>query len=229
MKASTSLTITPYWENTDGTAYVGGSGGSAFTIGTTWTWVTGSLTVTVGHNSIGKTALGFGAYNGGVAEGITIWWNGLFVAVNQSLPPTYCDGDTPGWRWLGTSGLSQSTGYPYTLESIAGQPLDTNSTPGSLRPTIAIDPLAGRSLYVVYDVFDATLNTVPVAAFGSSSASNNSDFGALILRSGAASQNFMQARIRSFDDTSNQTVNTTTNAAIRSTGRHVVLPPSTKV
>jgi hypothetical protein len=37
--------------------------------------------------------------------------------------PVYADGDTPGWRWTGTTRNSISVGYPYTLESIAGKPV----------------------------------------------------------------------------------------------------------
>lgn len=35
----------------------------------------------------------------------------------------YADGSVPGWTWTGTALRSVSTGYPYTLESIAGKPV----------------------------------------------------------------------------------------------------------
>jgi hypothetical protein len=64
----------------------------------------------------------------------------------------YADGNLPtnGWRWLGTSGASQSAGYPYTLESMGvGQPLATTSTLNQWsllsRP---LGPLEARTLIV---------------------------------------------------------------------------------
>lgn len=50
-------------------------------------------------------------------------WSVTRVAASDQILSVYCDGDTPGWRWLGTVGASPSVGYPYTLESIAGQPI----------------------------------------------------------------------------------------------------------
>lgn len=55
------------------------------------------------------------------------------ICVEGSVPPLdYMDGDTPGWRWTGTPQLSESVGYPYTLDSIVGRPLGDLSSPGQI-------------------------------------------------------------------------------------------------
>ena len=49
--------------------------------------------------------------------------DGSYPAAANAYAPPYSDGTYPGWQWAGTATNSESVGYPYTLESIAGKPL----------------------------------------------------------------------------------------------------------
>lgn len=65
-------------------------------------------------------------------------------------PGLHCDGDTPGWRWLGAVNASESAGYPYTLESIVGSPLADITRVGS-SGELPLGQLEGRSTYLVVE------------------------------------------------------------------------------
>lgn len=55
-----------------------------------------------------------------------------FLYQRDTLPEVLQNGSSPGWRWLGTPFASESVGYPYTLESISGQPTVANTTIGTI-------------------------------------------------------------------------------------------------
>lgn len=82
--------------------------------------------------------------------GVTFDVTGLtFYTVFPGAP--YGDGNTPGWTWTGSANASESVGYPYTLESIAGRPTVEIFGAGSGTLT-GIGNTSGRTLYTVHDV-----------------------------------------------------------------------------
>lgn len=89
------------------------------------------------------------------------------VAVQSAtMPSPFPDGSFPGWRWLGGTDASESVGYPYTLESVGGQPVATNSTPGSSVPTPGLSEIDGRTLYVVHDTVVPVSDSQAIAIVG---------------------------------------------------------------
>lgn len=78
----------------------------------------------------------------------------MAMATEGSMLWPYADGDTPGWRWTGTAGASESVGYPYTLEGIVGPLLFDYTAPGTYALTPAAwDPVAnGMCLLSVTDL-----------------------------------------------------------------------------
>lgn len=62
----------------------------------------------------------------------------------------YVDGSFPGWQWAGTAAASESAGYPYTLESIAGRPLADLTAPGTVGFSTPLTVGGPRSLYSVH-------------------------------------------------------------------------------
>lgn len=132
----------------------------------------------------------------------------------------YADGGTPGWRWTGTAGASESVGYPYTLESIAGRPLAVNTATGTSVAVPDLPPLQGRTLYAVYDVADTTANYISLALL-----SDTSGAGSLPTVGGARLQ--LQASgvegVGSRVDTANGSVNASLSRngfGLRAVGRH---------
>lgn len=85
-----------------------------------------------------------------------------YVYEGATLPPVMTDGDTPGWRWLGTVQGSESVGYPYTLESIAGvpyaQPLGAMGALAAPAAIAAKNKMLGRTIYVAATVNPGVLN-----------------------------------------------------------------------
>lgn len=123
VRSTAPVSFSTYWEQVSGSGgYQGGLAATYSLQQDTWTKVTGSLTVaSATHQSM--TTIGCGGYSGAFPDGAACYWNGFMVTINQPLPADYHDGSLPGWRWTGTAGASESVGYPYTLESIAGKPL----------------------------------------------------------------------------------------------------------
>jgi len=82
--------------------------------------------------------------------------DGMMVQVGATSVGEYSDGSTPGWRWTGTANASESVGYPYTLESIAGKSLAwRENTTGSVTPgTFDLPAIQGNgvSIYVVQNM-----------------------------------------------------------------------------
>lgn len=117
------ITLNPYWERS-GPTYTGGMGGTGIAVpANQWTRITGTLTPTDAQAASGaNTGVGFGFLQQGNGAGTTIYVAECVIVRGQPLPSAYVSGDTPGWRWTGTAGASESVGYPYTLESIAGRP-----------------------------------------------------------------------------------------------------------
>lgn len=134
-----------------------GSASTAPVIANAWTWVRCEITLNaqVSTNSVGiYIMLGTSSFTPPSTFDIS-----HAMLVPGTYTGDYCDGGTPGWRWLGTPGSSESVGYPYTLESIAGSPMQSAPAETVQAPiTIPLPALSGRSAYVVYDVVDTSAN-----------------------------------------------------------------------
>lgn len=122
----------------------------------TWTRISTTITVGAGQSTWVGAFIGIQARTGSPQAGDTFQLTGLRITAGTdsiSLDGQYMDGNVPGWRWVGTPDASESVGYPYTLESIAGTSIvsisgDTGVAPVSL--TI-LPALAGRTTYCVSD------------------------------------------------------------------------------
>lgn len=109
------------------------------------------------------------------------------VAGNLSL--TYADGTVPGWQWTGAADGSESVGYPYTLDSIAGQPAAAVTTPGATVAAGVMGATQGRTLYTVFDSLNAGAPagaTTSPATLGTSVANANGGIYVRYLTSAAA-------------------------------------------
>lgn len=100
-----------------------------------------------------------GAANGGLTGmNIDDWIEASEPIITEArAPQVYMDGDTPNWHWLGTPGQSESVGYPYTLESIAGAPMADLAGDG-VQGAISGSALSGFTVYTVYDVSAVNVN-----------------------------------------------------------------------
>ncbi|MES2631242.1 MAG: hypothetical protein V4611_04780 [Patescibacteria group bacterium] len=154
-KASFAAKANPYLEfSTAINGYAGAiSSGQVQTL-TAGVWTRFTYTYTVANSNY-KYLRTVGNYSSATPDGAIgdqIWHSGLIVTINQPLPEVFCDGNTPGWKWLGTAGNSLSVGWPYMLESVTGKPM-TDLTGNDVIGTIsgnAFDP------FTVYHVYDAT-------------------------------------------------------------------------
>lgn len=81
------------------------------------------------------------------------WLDGC-MAVQSDTTPDFGDGNTPGWRWTGTPGQSESVGYPYTLESFAGKPWADLSGAGNI-PLDDSKSLEGLTIYTAFEKLTA--------------------------------------------------------------------------
>ena len=72
------------------------------------------------------------------------------MITETSAVQIYADGDTPGWRWTGATNASESIGYPYLLESIAGKALGSVTGSGVVTLT-GLNPYDGRTTYAIVD------------------------------------------------------------------------------
>lgn len=106
-----------------GTQLSGGVNGNSPLAAGQWTTLRSRIVVPAGVNFVDVFPYINSAPNGAAiwAAGDTLDM-GDFMLVEGVYLGDYCDGAMPGWRWLGTAGLSQSIGWPYTLESLAGKP-----------------------------------------------------------------------------------------------------------
>lgn len=98
---------------------------------------------------------------------------GLVINNDTAVVRPYSDGTYPGWKWTGLTDGSESVGFPYALESIAGRPAAINTVPGS---TVAVPgtmgPMQGRTLYTIFDSLTAGAPTMsgPLGFLGTSNA-----------------------------------------------------------
>lgn len=144
----------------------------------------------------------------------------LTVTPGSTPPPTYVDGDTPGWKWTGATGVSASVGYPYTLESIAGGPLAVANT---VTPTVVIpdlDPFAGRTLYAVYDSPDITAN-YPALCAAQANGGSPATTGVYRFQFQAANINSLGSRVDTASGQVNSAIGIQTSENTRGPGRHV--------
>lgn len=115
----------------------------------TWTWfrISGVLPETVVdsvHMGI-LFSLGSWTQDAWVDVSHVMW-------VRDAYTGEYSDGNTPGWKWTGTAGRSESVGWPYTLESIAGKPAAIQEAAGTsshIRPSS--EPV---TLFAAYEVLE---------------------------------------------------------------------------
>jgi len=132
----------------------GSSTGFGDTIGTNaatapGVWETRSVTAVAPAGAVFAFVLLRGAATGWT-DGQVTEVTEVMVTEGSGVVPPYSDGSFPGWRWTGTAGQSESVGYPYTLESIAGTPTATVTAGGSVALGGGLS-LAGASLYEVSD------------------------------------------------------------------------------
>lgn len=97
----------------------GFASGTAFSVVAGWQFVRSIYTIPAGRTTIAQCQLL--TPNNVVAAGETYMMARAMIVPGAYLGD-YCDGSTPGWKWLGAAGASESVGWPYTLESVAGRP-----------------------------------------------------------------------------------------------------------
>lgn len=146
---------------------------------------------------------------------------GFFIDATMAMlgdeESVYCDGYTPGWRWLGTPGASASEGYPYTLEGVAGGPIDGRlAGAGGLDMPGRPDPLRGMAFYTVYDVVNADGQYQEIGSMGHGSSVAEGRF---TIQSSAAGNPTMNPRVDFKGGESNRT---TTPPGSRTPGRHIL-------
>lgn len=129
IKANQACTIRPWLEysNIQGN-YANSSGatlGDQSLTANTWTYVARSANYPNAATGLWRT-YGFLSTEA-ASTGFEFKLGPNMGVVGSGLPEVFSDGNTPGWKWLGTPGHSTSAGYPYTLESIAGKPLHDRS------------------------------------------------------------------------------------------------------
>lgn len=127
----------------------------------------------------------------------------------------YSDGTTPGWKWLGTAGQSQSVGWPYKLETIAGAPLLMAVGAVADQSASGVAAFQGRTLYTVYDTssdFSASYGTI--SRLGGTQLSE----GRMSIRTGAANSSSMSSRWDTLNGTSNSGYSA---PSTRNAGRHI--------
>ena len=152
----------------------------------------------------------------------TVWQVGDVLDATMAMlsdGPTlydYCDGYTPGWRFIDTAGLSESVGYPYTLEAIMGKPAVAHD---GIKSTNIAPPTAfsARTLYLVWDITGSADNYKAVILAGSTSTSS----GSIRLQTAVAGATSVGARIDIFNGTANSNVGGAPTG--RSNGRHITM------
>ncbi|GAA4762733.1 hypothetical protein [Microbacterium gilvum] len=123
---------------------------SAFNLVAGWQWVSATVAVVAGRTQLGQINL-LGSTNtaNNVQPGDIVKATRAMI-VPGTYSGVYCDGSTPGWKWDGTAGASASTGWPYTLESVAGAPRIDVSNPAA-GATLAALPAGDVSIYSVFN------------------------------------------------------------------------------
>lgn len=180
-----------------------------------WTWLTLTLIPPAGATHLGIAA----QYSVAVAAGTTLDATGLAVVHGLPAPITYPgEGATPGWKWIGVVDRSESVGYPYTLESIAGQPLAVNLTPNTAVAYTAPPAMAGRTLYVVHDTtVPATATVLPYAGVGLNATPSNTGWNDTITY-----RHTVSARAETRGQTGNNAAIFVSGAnSVETAGRHI--------
>lgn len=121
------------------------------TLDTMWQWLRYDLTMVADGQS---TNIGYFAYPAAMTA--DSWVDiGEMMIVEGVYDGPYSDGNTPGWAWLGTANQSESAGYPYMLESIAGRPVlhiaGANQTVATSNAGAAV---SGVSVYTTFNGLD---------------------------------------------------------------------------
>jgi hypothetical protein len=175
----------------------GGSFSGLFLTIPTNRWVLVSFIRVAGSKPLMSTlrTIGFNppATSYGVTGDIVKFANGM-TTVNQPLPSVYSDGNTPGWKWESAAGISSSVGWPYSLQSIVGEPIVQiyGSTPAPVT-TPQLGPLSGRTTYQVTKRLNVAINGLTIA-FGHIVSPGNSNSTGDIRVTGDASGAFFQFR-----------------------------------
>jgi hypothetical protein len=94
----------------------------------------------------------------GTANQTGTFYTSKFMITEGTYNGVFSDGDTPGWRWLGSSGNSASSGFEYTLERAAGQSiwLDVEGV-GNATDTVKLAANEDRTAFAVYDILGMTM------------------------------------------------------------------------
>lgn len=116
---SSSMTLGPVFTDAAGTQVAGATWTYNDTVPST-TWVLRNATAIAPPGAVWLQV--WGRFPGVAIDG-TADMKVLHIVENALPPPFPLSGDTPGWRWRGAAGASESVGYPYTLEAIAGRPV----------------------------------------------------------------------------------------------------------
>ena len=154
-KASFAARATLYLEfsnSVNGYSGAVGSGINLSLVPNTWTRITYTHTVTNNTHAYLRSIGNYSSSSPDGAIGDTTSHTGLIITINQPLPEVFCDGNTAGWKWLGTAGNSQSVGWPSMLQSIAGKPM-TDLTGNNVIGTVSGDSYDPFTIYHVYDAF----------------------------------------------------------------------------
>ncbi|WP_206542998.1 hypothetical protein [Microbacterium testaceum] len=170
---SVSTSISPYIEYTGPRATYAGGGFAAGTItvpANVRTRITG-MAVAPKPASVDLVALRTtGFISSAETAGASIKLEAHMVTINQPLPEVHCDGNTPGWKLLGTVGLSPAIGWPYTLDSVAGKPMASIEGDG-VQAAISGQPFDPFSVYWVYDAYAPAAEwTEPFGVLGNANA-----------------------------------------------------------
>lgn len=152
IKASQAANITLCIEYSDSSHnYAGGLNGSTIALNPgVWTLIKADMACNTLASVYFRT---FGFLTQSAPTGFEFKLGPSIAVIDSEAPLEYADGDTPGWKWLATPHESASVGYAYTLESIAGKPLNDlkDVTPGT---QIAI--AAGTNITIYQVCSDAT-------------------------------------------------------------------------
>lgn len=140
------------------------------------------------------------------------WVRRLAVMAGSEAP--YADGTYPEWIWTGAANNSTSTGFPYTLESIAGTPLASITTPNTSSSSLGLGTHEGRTLYTVFDVIDIQSNLPSYATIGNLLSPSIGRIGIRATGTGTAN---LEARFQPLDGTPYFAPRT----GVRTPGRHV--------
>lgn len=145
------------------------------------------------------------------------------MLVEGSYSGVYSDGDTFNWKWQGTPYNSQSIGYPYTLESVAGQPtgmIEGASQSLALDGVLSLDPM---TIYAVNEKLGETTtwsdcSGLNVSGTGFVDGLSNNTGMSLGYRGADPSRGFMHQRVGT--TASNNYVSSPIEASL---GKHIMI------